>query len=62
MEPFGRFLNVIDVEATCWPKRPPEGQVSAFCTELTGLTQEEADTGVGFAEAWTTPGTSRPSS
>jgi inhibitor of KinA sporulation pathway (predicted exonuclease) len=84
MEPFGRFLNVIDVEATCWPKRPPEGQVSeiieiglcvvdlesrervsrhrilvrparsavsAYCTELTGLTQEEVDTGAGFAEA-----------
>ncbi|MFD0730292.1 3'-5' exonuclease [Planotetraspora mira] len=28
MEPFGRFLNVIDVEATCWEGRPPPGQTS----------------------------------
>ncbi|GAB3882226.1 hypothetical protein GCM10029964_039650 [Kibdelosporangium lantanae] len=78
------FLNVVDVEATCWEGRPPAGQVneiieigltvvdldtrertakhrilvrpqrsevSEFCTELTGLTQAEVDTGVTFAEA-----------
>jgi inhibitor of KinA sporulation pathway (predicted exonuclease) len=78
------LLNVIDVEATCWPGRPPEGQVneiieigltvvdlparervakhrilvrperstvSEFCTELTGLTQTEVDTGLPFADA-----------
>ncbi|MGO1052809.1 exonuclease domain-containing protein [Crossiella sp. CA198] len=78
------LLNVIDVEATCWPGTPPPGQVSEiieigltvvnlataqrlrkhrilvrprqsavseFCTELTGLTQTEVDTGVDFAEA-----------
>ncbi|GII54812.1 DNA polymerase III [Planotetraspora thailandica] len=28
MEPFARFLNVIDVEATCWEKQPPPGQLS----------------------------------
>jgi inhibitor of KinA sporulation pathway (predicted exonuclease) len=28
MEPYGRCLNVVDVEATCWPGRPPPGQVS----------------------------------
>jgi inhibitor of KinA sporulation pathway (predicted exonuclease) len=31
--------------------RPERSQVSAFCTELTGLTQAEVDTGVAFAEA-----------
>jgi inhibitor of KinA sporulation pathway (predicted exonuclease) len=31
--------------------RPHRSRVSAFCTELTGLTQEEVDTGVEFAEA-----------
>ncbi|RFU39410.1 DNA polymerase III [Actinomadura logoneensis] len=79
-----RYVNVVDVEATCWEGRRPAGQVneiieiglcvvdlearervgkhrvlvrpersrvSAFCTELTGLTQDEADTGVSFAEA-----------
>ncbi|NUP46227.1 MAG: exonuclease domain-containing protein [Catenulispora sp.] len=84
METYGRYLNVVDVEATCWEGRPPGGQVSeiieigltvvdveervrvgkhrilvrpehstvsAFCTELTGLTQEEVDGGVPFAEA-----------
>ncbi|GAA2106149.1 3'-5' exonuclease [Actinomadura alba] len=84
MEPYGRFLNVVDVEATCWPGAPPAGQVSEiieiglcvvdlasrervsrhrvlvrparstvgeFCTELTGLTQDEVDGGVGFREA-----------
>lgn len=84
MDPHDRFLNVVDVEATCWRGRPPAGQVSeiieiglcvvdletrerverhrvlvrperssvsAFCTELTGLTQEEVDGGIGFAEA-----------
>ncbi|MEU6840378.1 3'-5' exonuclease [Streptomyces sp. NPDC046716] len=78
------LLNVIDVEATCWDRQPPPGEVheiieigltvvdlsagrrasrhrllvrparstvSAFCTELTGLTQAEVDRGVSFAEA-----------
>ncbi|KOU75989.1 DNA polymerase III [Streptomyces sp. MMG1533] len=78
------FLNVVDVEATCWPGSPPPGAVSEiieigltvvdldagervarhrilvrpsrstvgdFCTELTGLTQDEVDRGVSFAEA-----------
>jgi inhibitor of KinA sporulation pathway (predicted exonuclease) len=31
--------------------RPERSAVSAFCTELTGLTQDEVDTGIGFAEA-----------
>lgn len=31
--------------------RPARSTVSAFCTELTGLTQPEVDTGVSFAEA-----------
>lgn len=31
--------------------RPERSRVSAFCTELTGLTQEQVDGGVGFAEA-----------
>lgn len=81
---YGRYLNVVDVEATCWTGEPPPGQVSeiieigltvvdtvertrvgkhrilvrpehstvsGFCTELTGLTQEEVDSGVSFAEA-----------
>jgi inhibitor of KinA sporulation pathway (predicted exonuclease) len=26
METFGRFLNVVDVEATCWQGTPPPGQ------------------------------------
>ena len=84
METYGRYLNVVDVEATCWTGKPPPGQVSeiieigltvvdtherarvgkhrilvqpehsvvsAFCTELTGLTQEEVDTGETFAQA-----------
>ena len=75
---------MVDVEATCWPSRPPEGQVneiievgltvvdlvarervakhrilvrpqrstvSEFCTELTGLTQTEVDSGGSFAAA-----------
>ncbi|WP_285664341.1 3'-5' exonuclease [Actinorhabdospora filicis] len=29
----------------------PRSRVSQFCTELTGLTQEEVDTGVSFEEA-----------
>jgi inhibitor of KinA sporulation pathway (predicted exonuclease) len=78
------LLNVVDVEATCWPGTPPAGQrneiieiglcvvdldrrervgrdrilvrpnqsrVSDFCTELTGLTQQEVDAGVSFAAA-----------
>ena len=87
MENGARWLNVVDVEATCWPGEPPQGHVSEiieigltvidfaagehgtrvgrhrilvrpqrstvseFCTELTGLTQEEVDGGVSFAEA-----------
>ncbi|SNR52279.1 3'-5' exonuclease [Actinomadura mexicana] len=84
MERFGQFLNVVDVEATCWDGPPPPGQaseiieiglcvvdvesrtrvakhrflvrpvrsvVSAFCTELTGLTQAEVESGVEFREA-----------
>jgi inhibitor of KinA sporulation pathway (predicted exonuclease) len=84
MEEYGQFLNVIDVEATCWTGAPPRGEtseiieiglcvidtlarervekhrllvrparskVSAFCTELTGLTQGEVDTGISYAEA-----------
>lgn len=80
----GDLLNVVDVEATCWEKQPPAGQVneiieiglcvvdvrrrervsrhrilvrparsrvSEFCTELTGLTQDEVDTGITFQEA-----------
>ena len=31
--------------------RPARSTVSAFCTELTGLTQHEVDSGVSFAEA-----------
>ncbi|MFI6444310.1 exonuclease domain-containing protein [Kitasatospora sp. NPDC050543] len=31
--------------------RPARSAVSAFCTELTGLTQAEVDTGLDFAEA-----------
>lgn len=84
MDRTGRWVNVIDVEATCWEDQPPPGQtseiieigltvvdlatreradrhrllvrpqrsrVSAFCTTLTGLTQAEVDTGLGFAQA-----------
>ncbi|WP_119732154.1 3'-5' exonuclease [Thermomonospora amylolytica] len=84
MEPYGRYLNVVDVEATCWAGEAPAGQVSEiieiglcvvdlvarerverrrimvrparsavseFCTELTGITRQEADGGVSFAEA-----------
>ncbi|MFI6166846.1 exonuclease domain-containing protein [Nocardia sp. NPDC051052] len=31
--------------------RPARSTVSEFCTELTGLTQDEVDTGVSFADA-----------
>ncbi|MCX5209041.1 exonuclease domain-containing protein [Kitasatospora sp. NBC_00240] len=31
--------------------RPSRSAVSGFCTELTGLTQAEVDTGLGFTEA-----------
>ncbi|SNY75882.1 Inhibitor of the KinA pathway to sporulation, predicted exonuclease [Nocardia amikacinitolerans] len=84
MKDNAALLNVVDVEATCWPGRAPAGAVSEiieigltvvdlaarerigkhrilvrperssvgeFCTELTGLTQDEVDTGVSFAEA-----------
>ena len=84
MDRYARWLNVVDVEATCWDGDSPPGQVSeiievgltvvdlaagertgrhrilvrpqrstvsAFCTQLTGLTQGEVDSGVSFAEA-----------
>lgn len=77
-------LLVVDLEATCWRKAPPAGEiseiieigvaplnlktltvgdktsilvrptessVSAYCTELTTLTQEQVDGGVSFREA-----------
>ncbi|MDH6589327.1 inhibitor of KinA sporulation pathway (predicted exonuclease) [Streptomyces sp. SAI-133] len=80
----GHLLNVVDVEATCWPGSPPPGavseiieigltvvdlstaervgrhrilvrparsRVSPFCTELTGLTQQEVDRGLTFGDA-----------
>ncbi|MFG1795164.1 exonuclease domain-containing protein [Nocardia sp. NPDC049149] len=31
--------------------RPARSTVSEFCTELTGLTQDEVDTGIAFADA-----------
>ncbi|GAA5215623.1 3'-5' exonuclease [Streptomyces thinghirensis] len=34
--------------------RPARSRVSAFCTELTGITQAEADRGVSFAQACAT--------
>nr|WP_245839026.1 hypothetical protein [Nocardia donostiensis] len=50
-------LTVVDLDA-CervakhrFLVRPARSTVSAFCTELTGLTQAEVDTGIGFAEA-----------
>lgn len=79
-----RYVNVVDVEATCWRGSPPAGQsneiieigvcvldtaewrrvekrrilvrprhsqVSAFCTELTGLTQAQVDAAVEFTDA-----------
>ncbi|HET9168194.1 MAG TPA: 3'-5' exonuclease [Actinospica sp.] len=84
MSDADRYLNVVDVEATCWNGEPPAGMVneiieigltvvdlaerarvarhcilvrpqrstvSAFCTELTSLTQAQVDGGVTFAEA-----------
>lgn len=78
------FLNVVDIEATCWEGDPPAGQrneiieigivvlnletlertdkrsimvrpehsaVSGYCTQLTGITPEEAATGITFREA-----------
>lgn len=77
-------LLVLDLEATCWPKDPPKGQISEiieigicvydvqaasisdpvsilikptcsaisqFCTDLTSLTQSDADKGIPFPEA-----------
>ena len=77
-------LVIVDVESTCWEKKPPPGQqneiieigvsvfdlssltpdsgvsilvkpqrskVSAFCTTLTTLTQEQVDTGIPFDQA-----------
>jgi inhibitor of KinA sporulation pathway (predicted exonuclease) len=50
-------LTVVDVEAGRRLAkhrilvRPARSRVSAFCTELTGLTQDEVDTGIEFAEA-----------
>src|SRR5258708_28301054 len=87
MNTAATFLNVVDVEATCWENGPPPGQiseiseiglatvdlgtgqrigrprilvrpqrsaVSPFCTDLTGLTQADADAGVSFAVACAT--------
>ncbi|MEV0647367.1 3'-5' exonuclease [Phytomonospora sp. NPDC050363] len=84
MEDPRRYLNVVDVEATCWQGQAPPGQVneiieiglcvvdlgtrervakhrilvrparstvSEFCAELTGLTQEDVESGVSFEEA-----------
>lgn len=31
--------------------RPERSEVSAFCTDLTGITQDEVDTGMSFAQA-----------
>ncbi|MBC3985995.1 exonuclease domain-containing protein [Streptomyces sp. AC536] len=86
-EAYGRLVNVVDVEATCWSGQAPPGQVSeiieiglcvvdtvarervarhrllvrparstvsAFCTELTGLTQAEVERGMPFADACAT--------
>lgn len=50
-------LTVVDVDARARigrhriVVRPRRSTVSAFCTELTGLTQPEVDAGVDFAEA-----------
>ena len=50
-------LTVVDVTARRRVSRhrilvrPGRSRVSAFCTELTGLTQAEVDQGVSFAEA-----------
>jgi len=77
-------IIIVDIECTCWERRPPPDQiseiieigicrlkpatgerldkrslivrpvqstVSAFCTELTSLTQEQVEKGVSFAEA-----------
>ncbi|MFE0458914.1 exonuclease domain-containing protein [Kitasatospora sp. NPDC058965] len=50
-------LTVVDLSARrrvsrhCVLVRPARSAVSAFCTELTGLTQAEVDRGVTFAEA-----------
>src|SRR5215471_7354624 len=84
MESEDQYLNVVDIEATCWSGavppgmtseiieigltvvdvparkrvakhrilvRPERSTVSEFCTELTGLTQAEVDTGVSFEQA-----------
>nr|WP_084742065.1 3'-5' exonuclease [Cryptosporangium aurantiacum] len=50
-------LAVVDLESAQRVERhrilvrPTRSRVSAFCTELTGLTQEEVDTGLDFAAA-----------
>ncbi|MET9932471.1 MULTISPECIES: 3'-5' exonuclease [unclassified Streptomyces] len=50
-------LTVVDLEARERVSRhrilvrPARSRVSAFCTELTGLTQAEVDTGLDFAAA-----------
>ncbi|MEJ2854132.1 MULTISPECIES: 3'-5' exonuclease [unclassified Saccharothrix] len=50
-------LTVVDLDAGVRTARhrilvrPQRSRVSAFCTELTGLTQAEVDTGVTFTEA-----------
>ncbi|MGW1723592.1 exonuclease domain-containing protein [Streptomyces sp. NPDC002306] len=53
-------LTVVDLRARRRTERhrivvrPVRSAVSAFCTELTGLTQDEVERGVGFAEACAT--------
>jgi len=77
-------IVVVDIESTCWKKKPPQKQtseiievgvvllavkgltlsekksiivkperstVSEFCTQLTGLTQEQVNNGLSFASA-----------
>lgn len=79
------FINVIDVESTCWEGNPPfmqvseiieigiavidvhqkkivknesvivrpeQSRVSEFCTQLTGLTQEDVDKGCHLRDAF----------
>lgn len=49
MEQFGRYLNVVDVEATCWEGRSPEGQpneiieIGLCVVDLTGRRRVDQD-------------------
>ncbi|TDU02407.1 inhibitor of KinA sporulation pathway (predicted exonuclease) [Streptomyces sp. 846.5] len=62
--PFGAVSEIIEIGLTVVDLergervgrhrvlvRPSRSTVSSFCTELTGLTQAEVDTGLGFADA-----------